>query len=183
MNKNKHFIFLVLAIFIISSAFHFMYNILPNNFIAAFFPVNESIFEHMKMIFNSYIVTFFLEYLYLRKNNNKFNYIFRLLTSTLSCIFITMILYYPFYYLLGNNFIITMIGYIISIIISVYIANIIYKNTSYDKVIDIISLLIMLFLEFFFIYLTFNPKESQIFIDKVNNKIGIYSYIEAPKED
>ena len=43
----------ILGIFIISFLSHFIYQIIPNFITSIFFPVNESIFEHMKIIFTS----------------------------------------------------------------------------------------------------------------------------------
>ena len=49
-----------LFIFVISSIFHFVYNIFPNNITALFFPVNESIWEHYKLLYTSAILFSYL---------------------------------------------------------------------------------------------------------------------------
>ena len=175
----------IILIIVISTIFHFAYELLPNNIIASFFPVNESIIEHMKMIFNSYIVYTIIEYFILKKYNiiENNNHMFKLLTSSLICMFLTMIFYYPFYYTFGDNFIYTMSTYILSIIISSLISCNLNKDLVSDKYMNILSFIIILLLEFIFIYSTFNPKEAELFIDHTNNKIGVFNYIEAPKED
>ena len=57
MNKLnfKNIIINTVLIFIICSIFHFIYNLIPSFVTAIFFPVNESIWEHLKLIFTSTI--------------------------------------------------------------------------------------------------------------------------------
>ena len=184
MSYKKWSIINVFLILLIATILHYAYELIPNNIVASFTPVNESIFEHMKMNFNSFIIASIIEYFYLKRfNYNNNNYMFKLLTSSLTCNFITLILYYPFYYAFGDNFIYTMTIFIISIIVSQVVSYLISTTIVEDKVINLLSFIIILMLEFIFIYSTFNPKETEIFIDHTNKKIGVYNYIETPKED
>ena len=46
---------------------HGMYSWIPSNAVAVFFPVNESIWEHMKMLYTSILIYGFIEHLLLIK--------------------------------------------------------------------------------------------------------------------
>ena len=46
----------IFIIFILSVIFHFLYGIFPNYLFSILFPVNESIWEHMKLIVTSTLV-------------------------------------------------------------------------------------------------------------------------------
>ena len=58
----------VYAIFVLSFFSHFMYEIFPNFIFSILFPVNESIWEHMKLTFNAYLIFSILEYIILKRN-------------------------------------------------------------------------------------------------------------------
>ena len=51
-------------IFILSTLFHSLYNYLPCFLTSIIVPVNESIFEHMKMIFTSYMFYLLIKILF-----------------------------------------------------------------------------------------------------------------------
>ena len=78
----------IINIFILSFISHYIYDLFPSILISFFFPVNESIAEHMKIIYTSTLVYGLFDYLLLKYNNIKFQN-FRLnlfLTSTLSIV-------------------------------------------------------------------------------------------------
>ena len=57
----------IIGIFLLCFLFHSMYEWIPNTLTAIFFPVNESIWEHMKLIFTSTIVYGIIDYIILNK--------------------------------------------------------------------------------------------------------------------
>ena len=54
MKQKKKIWFYIIGTFLLAFPFHFGYDILPNQVSAIFFPVNESIWEHMKMLFTTF---------------------------------------------------------------------------------------------------------------------------------
>ena len=54
-------------IFILSALFHSLYNYLPCFLTSIIVPINESIFEHMKMIFTSYMFYLLIKILFNKK--------------------------------------------------------------------------------------------------------------------
>ena len=67
---------LVIIIFILSFICHFAYELIPNFIFSIIFPVNESIWEHMKLIATPVIIGSIFEYIYYkRKKINCNNFI------------------------------------------------------------------------------------------------------------
>lgn len=62
----------IINIFILSFISHYIYDLFPSILISFFFPVNESIAEHMKIIYTSTLVYGLFDYLLLKYNNIKF---------------------------------------------------------------------------------------------------------------
>lgn len=162
----------IFGIFLLSFLTHYGYDKFPNTITSFLFPVNESIFEHMKMIYTSYIIFAGIEYLLLKKSNIK-NFPSSVFISVLFNIIFFLIIYIPIYNIFGHNSIITLIIYFISIVISQIIS---YKILTTNKTIDFLnkySYLFLLVLIMILIYLTYYPIKSDLFMDKMQNKIGL----------
>ena len=70
MTLKKWKVINVISIFLFSSLFHFIYDWFPTFFTSLFFPVNESIWEHNKIIVVSFLVLAIAEKLYYKKEKN-----------------------------------------------------------------------------------------------------------------
>lgn len=163
----------IFAIFLLSFLTHYGYDKFPNIITSFLFPVNESVFEHMKMIYTSYIIWGIIEYILLRKYNNIKNFPSSLFITVLFNIIFFLIIYMPIYNILGHNLIITLIIYFISILISQIIS---YRILNTNKNLDFLnkySYLFLLVLIMVLIYLTYYPIKNDLFIDKNQNKIGL----------
>lgn len=164
----------IFGIFLLSFLTHYGYDKFPNIITSFLFPVNESIFEHMKMIYTSYIIWGIIEYILLKKyNNNIKNFPSSLFISVLFNIIFFLIIYVPINNILGHNLIITLIIYFISIIISQILS---YKILTTDKDLNFLnkySYLFLIILIMVLIYLTYYPIKNDLFIDKKQNKIGL----------
>lgn len=177
MNKTKK-IKIISLIFIFAFCFllHFLYEWLPNPLFSAISPVNESIWEHMKLIFSSYILFSGIEYYILKKKEIVFNnYLFQMFIVPIIGIIIYLIIYLPLYNIFGENMFISIsllfIIIILEEIISYYLLN--YKGIKFGKVIGICGIIIIYIT---FIYLTYNPIRNYIFYDIKDNKYGIDIY-------
>jgi len=169
MNKLnfKNIIINTILIFIVCSIFHFVYDLVPSFVTSIFFPVNESIWEHLKLIFTSSIVYTLISNLYY-KDNNQFliGYLRGMFT-----IIILLIIYLPIRKLFGEVMIVTLIILFISILLSETIVNKIIKK-HYNKL-NIISVFLIIINFIIFTYLTYNPIKSYLFYDTESNKYGI----------
>lgn len=177
MNLKKIKVVAVLGIFILSFLSHFAYGLFPNIIFSFIFPVNESIWEHMKILFTSTLLYGIIDYLLLKKYNIKYNnFNFQLYFTALIGIPIYLVIYLPLYNLLGESPLIS-----ISLLLIVYI---ITQIVSYNilkekelKLLNIIIIPVILLSYLGFIYLTYNPPHTYIFYDITEDKYSINDYI------
>lgn len=160
-----------LIIFAISVLFHSMYNYLPITPVNIFAPVNESLFEHMKMIFSSYMFLILIIYLFYKHKPN--NYITSNVIGSLFNIVIFLIIYLPIYNLFGENLIVTLIIYFITIVITSILKGKIEKHKN-NKKYNIIFGISIIVIYIIFAILTFIPPKNNFFKDPTNNTYGIY---------
>ena len=165
------------VIFLLCFPFHFLYDWLPNSLFSIFFPVNESIWEHMKLIYTSFVFYGIFDYILLRKNKINFNnFLVQLFLIPIIAIFIYLIIFIPIYKMIGENMIISIgllaIVILIEQILSYFILQ--YKEIKYQNIIGIIGIVLVYII---FGYLTYKPIENYIFYDTVKDKYGINIYI------
>ncbi len=76
MDKNKiknYQIFSVIFTFILGTLLHFTYQLSgENNIVALFSAINESVWEHLKLLYFPMLLTLIIGYLYIRKNVPNF---------------------------------------------------------------------------------------------------------------
>ena len=163
----------VFLIFIFSFVSHFMYEWFPNTLFSILFPVNESIWEHMKLIVTPVLIFSLIEYIvYKRKNISYNNFILSYAISMILGIIIYLIIYLPIDYIFGHSMIFAIsllfVIFIIVEIISYYIMN--YREIRYSNAIGII---LIIFMYVVFGYLTYNPIENDLFYDTQKKIYGI----------
>ena len=166
----------VIGIFILSFGAHFVYDLFPNVISSIFFPVNESIWEHMKILFTSIILYGIIDYILLKKNNIRFNnFKSQLFFTTFISIPIYLIIYLPLYNLFGENLFISISLMFIVYIIIAYLS---YKMLISDdfSLLNMISVYLIIVMYFIFTYLTYFPIHNYIFYDTNDEKYGIDEY-------
>lgn len=161
-----------ISVFLLCFLTHFLYDLFPNFLFSIFFPVNESIFEHVKMIFTTFLLYSLIEY-YLQTKYNLLdkNFLFNTLFTAISCIIIYLAIYLPIYYIFGENMVFTISWLFVSIIISEIIS---YYMYSLRKIkFDNLALPIIVFLYIIIGYLTYFPPKEDFFYDPKHHKYGI----------
>lgn len=173
MNKKILTTISIFFIFLIGFIIHNLYELLPNIVTLIISPVNESVFEHMKMIFTSYIVWIILKYIILSKVNIKENsFLFKELLTALFNIFLFLLIYWPIFNKFGENLFVTLTIYLITIIIS-QILNYVIEFKKDSNVLNIMSLIIIISIYIITTYLTYNPIICKFFLDSTNNSYGL----------
>ena len=176
MNLRKIKIISCFAIFLICILIHFTYTIFPNDFFLLFAPVNESIWEHLKMMFSSVLLWCFIEYFILKIYNINCN---NLMFNAWFCAFIIipifLIMYLPIYHLLKENMIITFIILFISIIIDAWISYKILKSKNNSNL-NKLAIILIIITYCIFGYLTYNPIHNYLFYDTMHHKYGLNIY-------
>ncbi len=172
MNLKKIKIISIIGIFLLSFIVHYGYELLPSFISSIFFPINESLFEHMKLIVTCYLLWGFIENKLLKDNKNfKSN----LIISILINIIVFLLIFYPIYLTYDHNLILTLSIYLISIIITQFISYFILKSNKVlflNKYFYIIMAIIIIVNIIF----TYYPINNNFFIDYMNKKIGFSNY-------
>lgn len=177
MNLKKVKIIATFGIFALMSLFHFAYELFPNTLFAILFPVNESIFEHIKLIFTTFILYGVIDYLLIRKFKlSQNNFFTNLLMSALTCIIVFLIIWLPIYYKIGENMFITFLILFITIIISQVISYYILKSKN-NQLLNYISIAFTIIIMITFAYLTYYPLYHEFFFDPMAEKYGINTYL------
>ena len=173
MNNKKVLFIETITIFLSMFLFHNIYNWFPNFLTSSFFPVNESLFEHLKLMFTTQIIISLIIYLILKLKKIKFsNYLLGLLISTIVTISLFFLIYLPIYNRFGENLFLTMSIYLITLIIGNIIFYLISKR-KHEFLLNLISLVIISIIAVILIYITFNPLKNDFFFDSSEEIYGI----------
>lgn len=166
----------VFGIFLLCFLFHFLYEWLPNSLFSIFFPVNESIWEHMKLIYTSFVVYGIIDYILLNKNKIQFNnFLLQLFIIPIIAIILYLVIFIPIYNNFGENMIIS-IGLLFLVIVVEQLLSyhlLQYRKIKYQNIIGIIGIILVYII---FGYLTYRPLENYVFFDTVESKYGINIY-------
>ena len=121
-DKNKLFVIInTVLIFAFAFVTHNMYEWFPN-FVTTIFPVNESLYEHLKMIFiTPVIISTVLYLIFVWKKRPINNYLGGLFISTIFNMIFFFLIFLPVYNMIGENMVVTLIIYFISIAVSQYV--------------------------------------------------------------
>ena len=172
MTLKKWKVISAILIFSLSALFHFIYDWVPSLFTSLFFPVNESIWEHNKIIVASFFIIAIIEKFYYKKRKNV---IFAECISSLVCMILVMLIFTPVYlYILktNDNMIVTFAIFILAIIISQIVS---YKLLQMEYKPKLEELGVILFAIFFLINIifTYYPPNVALFYDFTNQIYGL----------
>lgn len=160
---------------ILGTLLHFTYKLLGENiFIASFSAVNESVWEHLKLLFFPMLLTTIIGCFYIAKYVPNF-----LCTKTIgiitSMLFI-IIFFYTYTGIIGKSIVfIDIASFFVAVILGEYLAyRLMISNFKCNNIIAIIILTIILIS---FIVFTFFTPQIEIFKDPVTNQYGIIKNI------
>ena len=171
MKKIK--IFIIILAFLLSFPIHFIYDIFPSFFTSIIAPVNESIWEHMKIIYTSILLSSIIEYfIYKKKRYDTNNFFISIPISSILGIIFYLVIYLLIDLFIPHSFFIAifimLITYIFSNIISYIILN--KKEIPNQKELGISLILISYIV---FTHLTYYPPKRYMFIDQITKTYGI----------
>ena len=174
MNKRDLFIYEIIStIFIIflGFLFHFIYEWSNNNVLVSFFsPVNESIWEHLKLLFFPTLVTIIIG-TFIFKNDYK-NYLCNKTWGVIIGMFFIVVFFYTYSGIIGRNIDFINIGSFIiaSLITEIYSYKNIIKDKRCNKYLAIIILVIFTLL---FMIFTYKTPSLGLFKDPINGTFGV----------
>ena len=173
--KNKKtitfYIFSTLFSISLGTLLHFTYQWSNNNiFVASFSSVNESTWEHLKLIFFPLLITTLIGYFYIGKNYS--NFLSSQTIGIIISILFIIIFFYTYTGIFGINLgFINILSFIIAILLGNFIS---YKLLGSFFTLNkktIFTILIILF--FSFIILTYVSPKINLFKDPISNNYGI----------
>lgn len=171
MNLKKVEIIGIIFTLILGSLLHFTYGwSSDSSMVALFSAVNESTWEHMKLLFFPYLVYGIFEYIILKYEYE--NIITAKCLGVISGMVLIPLLFYSYKAVFQqDNFVADISIFVISVIVSYAISYTLIKNNtcSFERICFFILLSITLA---FFIF-TFNPPKHFIFLDPVTGEYGI----------
>ena len=174
MNLKKIKIIGVFGIFLLTVLFHYLYEWFPNPVFAALFPVNESIWEHMKLIYSGFLLWGIIEYFLIKKFDiNVSNFISSLFITLVFSIIVYLIIYLPLYNIFGESMFISITVLILIIIIGNIFNYYLETTRKDDNSLSVASFVLIILGYVVFLSLTFNPLKNYIFYDTHNRGYGI----------
>ena len=168
---NKLFDYSILIVCLMGTLFHFVYDLLGKiKIFGIIFPINESVFEHLKLSFYPLIIWYISTYfIYKKKLNLVFKKWFIFMTfSILISIFLILSLYYIYTGAFGiNSPIIDILIYLFAITAAQLIVNNLYYKIILRNYHFLASIVIIIILFTIFTIFTFSPPNFPIF--KIKN--------------
>lgn len=158
----------VIAFFIISiigTLSHFVYEWTGKPYlIGLFFPVNESTWEHLKLLFFPSLIYFAVMYFTLKEK--PANYASATAVSLFAGMVSIVVMFYTYQGVLGRNIdFLNILTYFLGVIVTIYLMQRILKTQSFSSgIANIISLFFLPLTAILFIFFSFNPPSLGIFL-------------------
>lgn len=169
--KNKKLIKIqiigVIITIILGTLLHFTYEWSGDNrLVGLFSSVNESTWEHLKLVFYPMLLISFIEYFWVKKFAN--NYIEAKTIGIVSAMAFIVVFFYTYTGIIGTDFaFVNILSYVVSIIIGEVIAyKLMVRENESTKVTKGLSLAIIFILFVQFVVFTYNPPRLNIFKDE-----------------
>ena len=172
-SKYKGIWWWILATIALGTLCHFVYQLSGDNFIVGMIaPINESVWEHLKIVFFPFIIIGLLAYTKIKPN--KSNYWTGQLVGSLAGMLIVFFGFYLYSSIIGESLIIDILLYYVSIIIAMFVAWWIVIHTKRIKRLEAISIIGLVLVSVILIYLTISPPSLSPFIEESSGLYGIY---------
>lgn len=168
--KNFHIISVIIDM-VLGTLLHFTYDLSGNNnFVALFSAINESTWEHLKLLFFPMLLTSIIGYIFFFNSNNSY-WCSRLIGILISLTF-TVIFFYTYSGILGKNIaFIDISSFFLSVILGELTSYfLLTQNIPCNKKYALFPLAALVFLFFTF---TFNPPHIGLFKDPISNNYGV----------
>ena len=177
VNNRSVFVYeLVGMVFIIvlGSMLHFTFELSGGNpVVGAFSAVNESVWEHLKLVFWPALLFMFIQYIPLKQKMTN-NFALAKTAGIYLAIAIIPVIFYSYTAITGKSiFLLDISTFVVAVIVGQLLS---YKVLTYRKLSEgynRISLVLLALLGFAFVLFTFYPPLLIVFRDPVTGKYGI----------
>lgn len=141
-----------------------------NVLVGTFSPINESIWEHLKLIFFPFLITTIIVYFF--KGKNISNYLCSKVFGIVFAILFIVIFFYTYTGIIGTHFaFVDISSFFIAVILGQYVAYQKMQSKFYCNKIFAITTLLLLYL--LFLIFTFLPPHINLFKDPITGMFGI----------
>nr|WP_319488019.1 DUF6512 family protein [uncultured Caproiciproducens sp.] len=166
--ETMNFIFVI----IFGTILHFVYAWTGNNrFVGVFSPTNESVWEHLKMLFVPIILFSIIEYFAIGKDYK--NFISAKSFGILLGMFFIIAFFYTYTGIIGKNYLwIDILTFILGVVIAFVYSGRNINNDQNDPTTKLGGLLFLAALAIGFAVFTFRPPHIGLFVDPVTKKSG-----------
>lgn len=163
----------IVAVVILGTFWHFGFELFGKNFLTGMvFPINESVWEHQKIVFFPLLLAGITAYLLSKPKNNA------IWLGTLAGSVLAMLAVFFGFYLyssiIGESLLADILLFILSIILGMYAAWWITINFKSAKKYAPLAITGLIIICAALVYLTVNPPELKPFIEQSSGKYGIY---------
>lgn len=164
------------SVVIAGTLLHFCYEWSGENFVVGLLsPINESPWEHMKLVFTPMILFAFIDWYYLRGKVK--NLCFALLKEIGVAIVFILAVFYIYTSIVGHSILVIDISsFIIGVIVAKWLGYqiLIGRFKSWEfKGLNTISALLLIIIAAFFVIATIDPPQINLFQDSVSGTYGI----------
>ena len=162
----------VIVAFLLCFPLHFLYDKIPCFLTSVIAPVNESIAEHMKILFGSILISGVIQKIIVKVKHLPYkNICISNVVAAFLSIPIFLVIYLPIYNSFGEYLPLTiflmLLAIIISQIISIFIIN------KKDLKMENLSIVLVIIIYIIFGLLTYFPPQNELFLDPINITYGI----------
>lgn len=179
--KNNRFIQWMLlgipCLFIVATPLHFLFEWTgESSVIAPFVPVNESVWEHLKLVFWPALFWWGAGYLLFLKNDRG-GFFRAAVTGTVVVVFAALFITGFFYTFKGafgiESLALDILALFLSLLCGILLARHVYVHTKPGGLVAFICVFILLLMAAAFIYFTFVPPHLPLFLDTSTGTYGI----------
>lgn len=174
---KRSFYFGILFIGLLGIPMHFLYSLSGNSpLVAIIAPVNESVWEHLKLAVLPAIIWWSLSYIILnRKTCIPFSrWFFAFVVALVVCPLIIVSFYYTYTGAFGiHSLALDFFSYFLGVTLAQLTAMHIYKYANINSFLFYLSALVFALLMIAFIVFTFNPPKLPLFRDPITGKYGL----------
>ncbi len=174
MDKNKirnYQIFSVIFTFILGTLLHFIFEWSGENvFIASFSAINESVWEHLKLLYFPMLLTLIIGCFYIGKNVS--NFLCSKTVGAITSMLFTIIFFYTYSGILGKNIAIIDISlFFVATILGEYVA---YRFMNGKSICNTkIAIFVLILIGICFVIFTYSAPELGIFKDPITGQYGL----------
>jgi hypothetical protein len=158
-------------IILLGSAFHFTFELSNNNpIVGSFSAVNESVWEHLKLVFWPSLIWMLIALYPVRGLVN--NYFFSKAIGVYIMVIFIPIVFYTYTAFIEESLFVDIGSFVAAIIIGQFVSYRLYRY-KISKAVEIISIATMVLLAIIFVIFTFYPPHLHIFQDLSTGQYGI----------